>query len=518
MKLYSTYVTAKSGTEAYTTALLALAEALGLTAQEAENAGDSIKDLTLKKMDQAVADAKTAIQEYDKNKGDTWFPKTYTVHFEEYSKDLITIVNKYKELYEMSDRDVAIFDTTTSLSNLITQYKAAEEMQAELRLFADQNGIKIVNLKPYMEVYLQETNDQYREALSLMEAYTTAEADRQVLRMSGFDDMRRAMSQLAEDGKVSESTLQEYAKTWDELIASIKDTDFEGFGKYVRESIVGILDKEFPQIAKYSKQWAEMMNADGSGMTQSVDKTADSVNRLAQALSTATKAKNAFDEAMKQDAENKGFSDYQSAYAAYAEEIEAGRVNSRRAMAAAKYLMAGSDLYDFDKLYKEKGYAGVNAAMKKGPWATVYGDAERTYGEGLVDYLDKIVKKNGELVDSNNHVIGSYKNVNGNVQLSVKDLRGLADATDMSVDQVWQAIKALSVYGNVDTDVERFTNALKAMGEGADFLSSNVDTGNLVVDYEKLRKFMSETGASESEWMKMKDWLDLLNEIGEVEI
>lgn len=61
MKLYSTYVTAKSGTEAYTTALLALAEALGLTAQEAENAGDSIKDLTLKKMDQAVADAKTAI-------------------------------------------------------------------------------------------------------------------------------------------------------------------------------------------------------------------------------------------------------------------------------------------------------------------------------------------------------------------------------------------------------------------------------------------------------------------------
>lgn len=265
----------------------------------------------------------------------------------------------------MTDRDVAIFDTTTSLSNLITQYKAAEEMQAELRLFADQNGINIVNFKPYMEVskYLQETNDQYREALSLMEAYTTAEADRQVLRMSGFDDMRRAMSQLAEDGKVSESTLQEYAKIWDELIASIKDTDFEGFGKYVRESIVGILDKEFPQIAKYSKQWAEMMNADGSGMTQSVDKTADSVNRLAQALSTATKAKNAFDEAMKQDAENKGFEDYQSAYSAYAEEIKAGRVNSRRAMAAAEYLMAGSDKYDFAKIYAEKGYAGVNAAM-----------------------------------------------------------------------------------------------------------------------------------------------------------
>lgn len=271
-------------------------------------------------------------------------------------------------------------------------------------------------------------------------------------------------------------------------------------------------------IARYSKQWAEMMNPDGSGMAESTDKATESVNRLVVALSTATKAKTAFDAAMEKDAENKGFTDYQSAYSAYAEEIKAGRVNSRRAMAAAEYLMAGSDLYDFEKLYKEKGYKGVNAAMSKGPWATVYGDAERTYGEGFVDLLDKIVKKNGEIVDSNGQVIASYKNVNGNVELSVKDLRGLADATNMGVDQVWQAVKALSVYGQFDTDIEKFTNMLEAMGEGADFLSSNADTGNLIVDYEKLRRFMSETGASESEWMKMKDWLDLLNEIGEVEV
>lgn len=112
----------------------------------------------------------------------------------------------------------------------------------------------------------------------------------------------------------------------------------------------------------------------------------------------------------------------------------------------------------------------------------------------------------------------SYKNVDGKVKFTIDDMWGLADATDMSVAQVWQALQALSVYGEIDTGVEEFTNQLEALGEQAEFLSTNVDTGKLVVDYEKLREFMSGSGASESEWMKMKDWLYLLNEIGEVEM
>ena len=159
MKLYTAYITAEEGTETYTNALHALAEALGMTAEAAENAGTSIEGLATKQMQQAVADAKAAIQVYNKTKGETWLPKTYTISFREYSKELITIVDNYKELFEMSD-DVAIFDTTASLDKLISQYEAAEKMQADLRLFADQNGINIANFKPYLEVqkYLQETN------------------------------------------------------------------------------------------------------------------------------------------------------------------------------------------------------------------------------------------------------------------------------------------------------------------------------------------------------------------------
>ena len=42
-----------------------------------------------------------------------------------------------------------------------------------------------------------------------------------------------------------------------------------------------------------------MMNADGNGMADSIDEQTESVNKLTVALSNATKAKNAFDEAMK---------------------------------------------------------------------------------------------------------------------------------------------------------------------------------------------------------------------------
>lgn len=104
------------------------------------------------------------------------------------------------------------------------------------------------------------------------------------------------------------------------------------------------------------------MNPSENKMADQVAEQAESVNKLTVALSNATKAKNAFDEAMKRDAENAGFKNYQDAYTAYAQEIKAGRVNSQVAMAAAEYLMAGGAV-DFETLYREKGYKGVNAYM-----------------------------------------------------------------------------------------------------------------------------------------------------------
>lgn len=251
-------------------------------------------------------------------------------------------------------------------------------------------------------------------------------------------------------------------------------------------------------------------------MANSTDKAAASVNKLTAALSNATKAKTAFDAAMERDAENKGFADYQSAYATYAEEIEAGRVNSQKAMAAARYLMAGSGT-DFDTLYREKGYKGVNAFMANGPYKTMYGDAEKTYGEGFLAVLAKIAdKKTGE-IKLNDKVVASYKEVNGQIEFTVSDLQGLAEATHLSIDQTWDAIKALGVYGDLESDVKNFTAQLKEMGKAAGF-AAETEEGLLTIDYDKLLAFAENSGMGSSEWMQMKEWLYLLNEIGEVEI
>lgn len=167
---------------------------------------------------------------------------------------------------------------------------------------------------------------------------------------------------------------------------------------------------------------------------------------------------------METEAENEGFANYQAAYAAYAEELEAGRVNSRRAMAAAQYLMAGSG-WNFEEIYGTKGYAGVNAAMAKGPWKTIYGDADKTYGEGFLDYLGKIAKKNGDIVDSTGNVVASYKKVGNEVSLTVNDMLGLWRATGVPLDQIWQSLQSIGVYGDVaSTGVKEFVQNLVALG------------------------------------------------------
>lgn len=70
-KLYSTYLSATAGSEAYTAALTALGEALGMTATEAKNSEGSIRALTAAQLQQAAATAKGALDTWSYNQGET---------------------------------------------------------------------------------------------------------------------------------------------------------------------------------------------------------------------------------------------------------------------------------------------------------------------------------------------------------------------------------------------------------------------------------------------------------------
>lgn len=360
-----------------------------------------------------------------------------------------------KEMQHSYDGNHYLLRIKEDAASLVETYEQARDLLAELDAYGRANGIKMPEYKGYNDLtsYLSGMKDAYAEAKQLLDDYANAEA--RILEAFGTKGYKEMLG-LPTDADVE--TLRKYAQEWDALINNIEDSAYDGYGKRVREALVGMMQKDFPKIYAEWLKLTEFKGADN--MSKGTDKATESVKKLTEALSTATKAKQAFDAAMAQGAENEGFKNYQDAYAAYAEEMKAGRVGSRKAMAAAQYLMAGSDLYNFDALYQAGGYKAVNKAMSNMPFKTLYGGENNEYGEGFLNALSKLAKgKNGE-IKLNDKVVASYKEVGEQVDFTVEDLWGLADALNISPDQVWQSIKALSVYGEVNSDVGRVKKTL----------------------------------------------------------
>lgn len=543
MKLYSTYITAKAGTEEYTTALHALAEALGLTAEEADKAEGSIKNLTLKQLREAENASKAALDAWNRKRFDdlssakgmavgiwTDFKKMWGSGYS-FSDPILHeyLSDELWDLFESMRDELGDYfhgdmfnlpsEKWAPAEMFVPAFESLQKLKAKLDAYANENKVDITGFKGYkmLSDYLTENISVYEQAKSMLDSYAISVRNARIEEMPMHDAMERTLADIKAGKEVDTKVLEDYAAAWDEMIESITDDAYEGRGKFVRDSLIRYLGETYPLIAKYSKEWREFTRSGDSGFSDSISDATNSVNNLTKALSTATKAKNEFDAAMERDAENKGFSDYQSAYSAYAEEIEAGRVNSQKAMAAARYLMAGSG-YDFDTIYREEGFKGVNAFMKNGPYKKMYGDAEKTYAEGFLDVLGSLADKQTGEIKLGEKVVATYKKVGQQVEFTVNDLEGLGRVTKLGTDQTWQAIKALSVYGTLDTDIDKFTDSLKELGKEAGFLTEAGENGELGIDYQKLLAYAKESGMTPDQWKSMKDWLYILNEAGEISL
>ena len=374
LKLYSTFITAKEGTEEYTVALLALAEALGLTAEQASNAGTNIGNLTIKQLEANAAAAQTAVDELQ-GKIAGWKGFGLPNYFKEYEESVADIIRQFEGFYKEHRLPNGAFQYEFAIPegwskdaySFIEVYEKALALKqkfSEYNLRSPDSNVTQLTYYKLLDEYLDNYDEQYT---NISEAVTKA-AESQADLVAGYfllteaaEKATKANADLA-DGTADAFSTEEimgFVAALEALNDSY-DTSTQK-GKLMYKAVLAKMYELFPNLMKFSKEYNDLIGSD-TPQIDVKDSTSD-VKALAEALSTATKAKNAFDEAMKQDAENKGFTDYQSAYSAYAEEIKAGRVNSRRAMAAAEYLMAGSDEYDFAKIYAEKGYAGVNAAM-----------------------------------------------------------------------------------------------------------------------------------------------------------
>ena len=541
LKLYTAYVSATAGSKEYETALRALAEALGLTAEQAQTAEQNITALTQNQLRQAVADAKAAMDIWSSANKGKWGDRSFNIVFGEEGfadADIARIVNQYYE--QMSQyaqnawKDEYVLGASWTLranedaERLVAAYELARKMQQEMNMYGLDHGIADLTDIPGYDVlsgYLTDMEDTYESARTVVDAYASAVVNSSIQVMTATSQIALANADLA-DGTAdafNDEQIREFGAAMDALANSYDRTTFMGQRQY--ETVMKRFAEMFPNLVKYSKEYQEYMK-ETTGVEATADgaeKAAGEVDKLAKALNTATKAKEAFDAAMKSGEskpENAGFKDYQSAYAAYAAEIEAGRVNSRIAMAAAEYLMAGSSKYNFAQIFAEKGFAGINEAMKKGPWKTVFGDAEKEYGEGFMDLLGKVSKKNGDLVNGAGEVIGSYKKVGKETKFVINDIAELAEELGMPIDQVWQSIEALRVYGKIETpELDHWKQTLAEMGESAGITSKEVEgVGEVMsVNYEQLRDWMRQNG-TEAEWNEMKQWLDFMNETGQLQI
>ena len=520
-KLYAAYMSATAGSKEYETALRALAEALGLTAEQAANAGNNIRQLTREQLARAASDAKAAMEEWSYNQsgnipfdlGD-WMSKAWGIlqkiiksGAEEVSDDLAYLMLEYT-------------GKKMDASSVVMMYEQIAAAQRRMRDEATKSGGKVTDIAGYNELteYLNNMKSVYEEALTIVNNYTSAQANAAIVTMATYSQLVQVEGKISEGAHATEFAINSCTNAIDALATSFEDGTFLGHRMY--ETVLKQFAQMFPNLIKYSKEYQKYIGADSTeGLADGANDAANAVKTLAVALSTAAKAKSEFDKAMENTPkENAGFSDYQSAYSAYAAEIEAGRVNSAIAMAAAKYLMAGSGQFDFDKIFAEGGYKGVNAAMKKGPWKTVFGDAEEEYGEGFLDLLAKTANKAGQIMDSTGQkVIGTYKQTKDGIEFTIDDMLELSKVTGLSLDQIWQSVQALGVYGETGhTGVESMIDSLTKMGKDAGVAAT--ETGKLSVDYGKLLQFMKDSGKTEQDWNDMKQWLDFLNEIGMIDL
>ena len=150
LTLYSSYASATKGSEAYTTALNALAQALGLTAEQAQNADTNIRELTITQLNQAAADARAAMDRWN-------FLRNEIVPFD-FDNLWQTVQISFRA---MTGRDVTwdtVFYTLQTMmergdiSSVVRSYEQLRDLQADMNAQAHEMGINVTTMEGYTQL------------------------------------------------------------------------------------------------------------------------------------------------------------------------------------------------------------------------------------------------------------------------------------------------------------------------------------------------------------------------------
>ena len=258
---------------------------------------------------------------------DTLWPKQSNQAIRDYiAKNFVGSYNELGGAYDIRMQNdfgiealLKFYKSSKGLQELFAQSYSAEEL-SKINFYKDlTNGLN--KMSPAMENYLsalEEEQKAYANQILIEDGYLDKKFETQKAFYQYIDALTEAKGLSAEQGK----TLLEMAKT----LGDVQDAAIEG--------------------------------ASGLG------EAANEANILTKAIEAATKAKEKFDDAMKESKAD-AFNSYQEAYQTYQKELKEGRVNSTAFHAAARmvlgdevYYSAGGDSKKIRGLMNKKGGSG----------------------------------------------------------------------------------------------------------------------------------------------------------------
>lgn len=539
--IYELYVKVREaapGTDEYTAALARLAAQMQLTGAEAKNLAGNVDGFTRTALVKAAETAEVAYKELEAKLLDAnpfsnaflnWENITnralgsLTINAENAAMEIRTILRE--NLWDLEDPtrngNYTLFKggqldvPTMTIEKLITTYEALQKTYEELgRLSVNNPAFKNLQQSTiYTDIVTMRDTlaDLYEQADAAMKATAETRANLALfdLEESGAADTWRKINEdIATGAEKSNEAINTVIASMTEFVNKLDDGTLKG--RYLKNSVIMKLAEQFPELARNIEEWKDVVgDIPKNGVSETADRATKSTKELTVALSEATKAKKEFDKAMEVAAENEGFKNYKEAYEQYAQEIEEGRVNSRSAKAAAKYLL-GEDAYN--AAYANGGYKGVNAAMKSSNLDLLYGKESGDYAEGFFKFLNKYANQAGEIVNANGQVISSMTLVGDAIDWNVKSIEQLSEATGLSIGQIGSAADALGVYGTITfEEIEKLKQSISGL-QGV----TDTGFGILNVDYETFKSQFDLGDLMDDRWKSMKYYLNMANELGQV--
>ncbi len=273
---------------------------------------------------------------------------------------------------------------------------------------------------------------------------------------------------------------EDYVRGIKRIINSIKDSaeairDGRDAGADLEEEEEQLLAL-YERLSKEVGDYTVKTDASAKAAEQADNSVSDLVNdllSLQDELGGAAAAMEAFNEATKVE-KGDALKDYAKVFEEFIKDWEGGLKGSNTVKAAIEAILGP------DAIHAAAGdWETLGEMLASDFWRGVFADKGEDYGANFMNALADIADENGNLVNSNNKVIASFKEEGETLTLTGYDLQGLAEYLGTTPDVIMSLVDAWDIWsGRLIISREE----IMALAEKLDALTSSgaVDVGKLL--------------------------------------